>query len=91
MLMKLSPTSEVTHSRVRAPSVHQVLGFRLTPKRWLRVVHYFQTCLAVARQRQQLLELDDRMLEDIGISRIDARREASRHFWDIPEHQKNHR
>lgn len=34
-----------------------------------------------ARQRRQLLELDDRMLRDIGVSRYDAEREASKPFW----------
>jgi uncharacterized protein YjiS (DUF1127 family) len=34
-----------------------------------------------ARQRRALLRLDDRMLKDIGISRADAEREASRPFW----------
>ena len=33
------------------------------------------------KQRQQLLTLDDRMLRDIGISRIDAMAEAGKPFW----------
>jgi uncharacterized protein YjiS (DUF1127 family) len=33
------------------------------------------------RQRQQLLELDDRLLADIGISRRQARAEARKPFW----------
>ena len=37
---------------------------------------------AVARQRRQLLSLDDRALNDIGISRADANMEAMRGFWD---------
>ena len=32
--------------------------------------------------RRQLLEMDDRMLKDIGISRTDALREAARAPWD---------
>ena len=36
----------------------------------------------VVRQRRALLELDERLLKDIGISRADALREASRPFWD---------
>lgn len=46
-----------------------------------RLVHLF----AVRRQRRALLKLDDRALEDIGISRKEARAEASRSFWDAPE------
>ncbi len=34
-----------------------------------------------ARQRRRLLQLDDRMLKDIGVSRADAVREASKPFW----------
>ena len=36
----------------------------------------------VARHRRALLELDERLLKDIGITRADAEREASRPFWD---------
>lgn len=38
----------------------------------------------LARERRALLELDDRLLKDIGISRYDALGEASRPFWDEP-------
>jgi uncharacterized protein YjiS (DUF1127 family) len=34
-----------------------------------------------ARQRQALADLDDRMLNDIGITRSEARREAAKPFW----------
>ena len=34
-----------------------------------------------ARTRRQLLTLGDRMLADIGVSRVDASREAAKHFW----------
>ena len=34
-----------------------------------------------ARQRRQLLELDDDMLRDIGITRADAVGEAGKPFW----------
>ncbi len=35
-----------------------------------------------ARQRCQLLSLDDHLLKDIGISRADAEREAGKPFWE---------
>jgi uncharacterized protein YjiS (DUF1127 family) len=35
----------------------------------------------IARQRRALLTLDDRMLKDIGITRAEAEREASRPSW----------
>jgi uncharacterized protein YjiS (DUF1127 family) len=34
-----------------------------------------------ARQRRCLAALDERMLKDCGLSRADARQEASRPFW----------
>lgn len=37
----------------------------------------------VWRERNRLLELDDRMLADLGLTREDATREASRPFWDV--------
>lgn len=37
-------------------------------------------------QRRRLASLDDRALEDIGVSREAARREAARPFWDAPAH-----
>ncbi len=42
--------------------------------------------LALYRQRKSLSELDDHMLEDIGITREQARRESSRPAWDVPTH-----
>ena len=37
--------------------------------------------LQKARQRGLLLELDDRFLQDIGVTREEARREARKPFW----------
>ena len=33
------------------------------------------------RQRRTLLELNDHMLKDIGVSRVDAEREGYKPFW----------
>lgn len=33
------------------------------------------------RQRQALLELDDHLLDDIGVSRVEAEHEAHKPFW----------
>ena len=48
---------------------------------WLQV----DRILEVRRQRRALLELDDRMLKDVGISRSDAWREGNRSLLDLPE------
>ncbi|MEM7044119.1 MAG: DUF1127 domain-containing protein [Pseudomonadota bacterium] len=37
---------------------------------------------AAARERRQLRSLDNDILMDIGLSRTDVQREASRSFWD---------
>ena len=34
-----------------------------------------------ARQRRHLSELDDRMLQDIGVTRADVGREIAKPFW----------
>jgi len=34
-----------------------------------------------ALSRHLLLQLDDRMLRDVGLSRSDADRECNKHFW----------
>jgi uncharacterized protein YjiS (DUF1127 family) len=36
-----------------------------------------------ARMRRQLLSLDDRLLRDIGLTRLDARSEAEKPFWRL--------
>ena len=34
-----------------------------------------------ARGRHLLLQLDDRMLRDVGLTRLDVDRECAKHFW----------
>ena len=50
---------------------------RLAEIGFARLLHWHE----LARQRRALLALNDHMLEDIGISRAEAEREASRPFW----------
>ncbi len=57
-------------------------------RRLNHLANHFLASLEVARQRRDLLRLDDRALNDIGIRRADAHNEAMRGFWDIPEHMK---
>lgn len=40
------------------------------------------------RERRALAELDPRLLLDMGIDPAEARREASRSFWELPEHHE---
>jgi len=47
-----------------------------------QVRRLFAHWATLRRERLELAELDDRMLRDIGIDRIDALREAERPFWE---------
>lgn len=40
--------------------------------------------LTYIRHRNRLRDLDDHILDDIGIDRAAAEREASRPVWDVP-------
>ncbi len=45
---------------------------------------FFDTLLvwgARIRQREQLAGMDEHMLKDVGVSRVDARMEANKPFW----------
>lgn len=48
---------------------------------WKRVMKQCRVYQARAGQRRQLLQLSDRQLNDIGITRVDAFQEASKPFW----------
>ncbi|MDB5374368.1 MAG: hypothetical protein JWP04_3010 [Belnapia sp.] len=45
----------------------------------------FRAMLRAAITRRQLAAMDDRMLRDIGISRVDALQEADRLPWDVTQ------
>lgn len=42
--------------------------------------------LTLWRSRRRLDDLDDHLLQDIGLSRDIARTEARRPVWDVPRH-----
>lgn len=42
--------------------------------------------MAMARTRAHLAQLEDHMLDDIGLTREDAAHEAARRAWDAPGH-----
>ncbi|MFX0541156.1 DUF1127 domain-containing protein [Roseovarius sp. S4756] len=41
--------------------------------------------IALSRSRRALAALNDAALSDIGLTPAEARREARRAFWDIPQ------
>ena len=63
------------------------------PFRWLRSTLFWAArprllrlriadALALARSRRELAEMDDRLCDDIGVTRFEAKREAARQLCD---------
>jgi uncharacterized protein YjiS (DUF1127 family) len=72
-IMRLLPTfTSLETGRTSAPAGTGLLG-------------KLQAMWTIRRQRRALMALDDRMLADIGLSRSQAYREASRPFGDLPD------
>jgi uncharacterized protein YjiS (DUF1127 family) len=79
------------HSQIqterRTLSMRPSVFFAIVEASWRRfraAVRTVERWRALAAERRQLAMLDDRLLKDIGITRVDARREARRPFWDDP-------
>jgi uncharacterized protein YjiS (DUF1127 family) len=51
---------------------------------WAEFRRAYLVALRAERSRGDLRRLDDRMLADIGISRIQAKAEANRTPWQVP-------
>ncbi len=73
---------------IRLPMKIKLLSVRDIMRLCKTLMKRYRVAKMVARQRQQLSQLDSDQLKDIGISRSDAITESSREFWDIPEHLK---
>ncbi|MEM9756823.1 MAG: DUF1127 domain-containing protein [Pseudomonadota bacterium] len=50
------------------------------------IVDFLALAWRTRRERNALCDLDPRLLDDIGVTQADARREAQRTFWDVPGH-----
>ncbi len=42
--------------------------------------------ITLRRHRRQLREMDRHLLRDIGLTEAEARMEAEKPFWDVPQH-----
>jgi len=74
-----SGTFPPTDSSIAANDrVRSGLPARPSPLAWLATLKRMHERW---RRRQALLELDDRLLRDIGITRAEANREARKSFW----------
>lgn len=56
-------------------------GLTAVPRSVLKLMAQILVRYRRQRQRICLARLDDRMLRDMGISRIDAERESAKPFW----------
>ena len=66
----------------RKQALHFRDGITPVPRRSpISLIRRFLKMAEKKRQRQDLLELDDRQLKDIGVSRDDAKKEGGKPFW----------
>jgi uncharacterized protein YjiS (DUF1127 family) len=71
-ILNLSIEAPFVHPSQRAPAL----------RAWMkRLWSGLKLCHERSRQRRHLLELDDHLLRDIGISREQAMREARKSYW----------
>lgn len=56
--------------------------------RLTQAVAWVEFAFRTARERRQLMALDEFALKDIGASKADAYREGSRAFWDLPQQRQ---
>ena len=54
---------------------------RLSRRFTLSLLELVQNWCARAQERRMLLQLDQRMLKGIGVTRVDVAQEASKPFW----------
>jgi uncharacterized protein YjiS (DUF1127 family) len=61
--------------------LQNILGPGAARRLLLNLLSRFMSWRERARSRHLLLQLDDRMLRDVGLSRSDVDRECAKHFW----------
>jgi uncharacterized protein YjiS (DUF1127 family) len=69
-------------SRQGAATLRHYDGTETCRPAWeTQLLRWYARCSARSRQRQALAQLDDRLLDDIGVTRQQALAEASKPFW----------
>ena len=71
------PVATAEAQRAQSDSSRRIRGPNWHPWFWRWIVR----CSAVSRQRAALSSLDDRLLDDIGVTRQQANAEAAKPFW----------
>lgn len=61
------------HGWITPPASDEPAGIVALVREWLRR----------SRTRNDLAELDDHLLRDIGLTRMDVAAESSKHFWQL--------
>ena len=70
-----------------SPCTARSANIRQSSRSWiLRLLDRVFAANALHRQHQALLQLDDALLRDIGLTRSEAAAEANRPVWDAPDH-----
>ena len=70
---------EAAAARISAGLVHAA---RLTDRGLIRLFDLMFEWRARAAERDLMRSLDDRMLRDVGLTRVDIERELSKPYWD---------
>lgn len=72
-----NPNACYRDSHSDAPTLQSILGVIKHAMKWVSLAH------EVSAQRRHLASLSDKALNDIGLTRKEAAREAARSFWDM--------
>mgnify|MGYP001816180435 CR=1 FL=1 len=81
IIMKTSSSNRIPRIAVSKPASDGLLWTTILRRLSGIAVDQFASWHDRAKQRRQLSELDDRLLADIGVTRIDACQESSKPFW----------
>ena len=65
---------------------HTISNHRIAAPRGFSPVTRLKHLFAIQKERLALGRLEDAALKDIGVTRAEANREASRTVWDAPAH-----
>jgi|tagenome__1003787_1003787.scaffolds.fasta_scaffold20947077_2 uncharacterized protein YjiS (DUF1127 family) len=76
----LFENSTIQHDGTLSASSHRERMHPMT-RTWISIFDTVASWRERARQRRALADLPDFILRDIGVSRVDARREGEKPFW----------